>query len=165
MVIFNPLQFDFNERSIKTIFHNKILNQLALDQEIKLEIENDYQKMLTKLVDYISDNNEIDFCYQEEAKFKDLLKLINLSVNQAKCSSIFEKVQLLIDTLNEIVGECLLIFTNLNILLTAEEYQFVVEQINLNNQTALIIESSQDEIEKISHFHLDDDFYFFDNRL
>ena len=165
LTIFNPLEFDFDERNIKTILYNKIINQLILDQEIKLEIENHYQRLLNEIVAYIDDNNDFDFCYQEKMSLKDLLKLINLSINQAKCSSIFEKTQLLIDTLNEVSNDRLLIFTNLNIMLTAEEYRYIVDQISLNNQTVLVIESNQDEIKAISHIYLDEDFYLFDNRL
>lgn len=165
ITIFNPLAFDFDERSMKTLFHNKILKQLSLEIDQKQELENDYRCLVHKLMEVVDRNNDLDLLYSDELNYKDLFKAINLSINQTTQTSIFEKVQLLIQTLNELSTEKLLIFTHLNILLSNQEYLYMMEQIDLNNQTVLIIESSQYGLEGIPHYYLDDDFFLSKNML
>lgn len=163
LTIFNPLQFDFDERSLKTMLYNKILTTLNVEQTIKQDIAESYQSLVNKVMSYVYENEEIDVAFRDEIEMKELFKLIGLSINQERMTSIFEKVCMVIDTLNELASEKLLIFTNLNILLTREEYQAIVEQINLNNLTVLIIESNQYHLEEISHWYLDEDFFLSKN--
>lgn len=165
ITIFNPLSFDFDERSIKTLFHNKIMKQLSLEIDRKQEVENDYRQLIHKLMQTVDENNDLDLLYNDELDYKALFKMMNLSINQTTQTSIFEKVQLLIHNLNELSGEKLLIFTHLNILLSTQEYLYLMEQVDLNNQTVLIIESSQYGLQKIPHYYLDDDFFLQKNML
>lgn len=159
MTILNPLQFDLNDRSMKTVVYNMIINQINIDQEVKESIELCYQNIVKKIMGYLYENDDIDFIFQDAVDMKDLLKLIGLSVNQEKASGIFEKIQMLIDVLNEIANEKLLVFTNINTFLTDEEYAFVVEQINMNSQTVLLIENSRRHLDGFSYYCLDNDFY------
>lgn len=157
--IFNPLSFDFDERSIKTLLYNRLIKQIGQEIDIKQEIEHDYRKLIYKLIQVIDENNDLELLYDDELNVKDIFKVIGLSIDQKTQTSIFEKVQLLINTLNELVDEKLLIFTNLNILITNQQYQYVMEQIDLNNQTVLLIESSQYTLENIPYYYLDSDFF------
>lgn len=157
--IFNPLSFDFDERSIKTLLYNRLITQIGHEVEKKQEIEHEYRQMIQKLIQVIDENNDLDLMYNDELSYKELFKTIRLSIDQKTQTSIFEKIQLLINTLNELAGEKLLIFTHLNILLTNQEYKYVMEQIDLNNQTVLIIESSQYILKDIPHCYLDSDFF------
>lgn len=157
--IFNPLSFDFDERSIKTLLYNRLITQISHEVDKKQEIEHDYRNLLHKLVQVIDENNDLDLMYNDELNYKEIFKAIHLSIDQKTQTSIFEKIQLLINTLNELADEKLLIFTHLNILLTNQEYRYVMEQIDLNNQTVLIIESSQYILENIPHYYLDSDFF------
>ncbi|MGX7154358.1 type II-A CRISPR-associated protein Csn2 [Enterococcus rivorum] len=157
--IFNPLSFDFDERSIKTLLYNRLITQIGYEIDKKHEIEHDYRNMIYKLIQVIDENNDLDLMYKDELNYKELFKMIGLSIDQKMQTSIFEKIQLLINTLNDLAGEKLLIFTHLNILLTNQEYKYIMEQIDLNNQTVLIIESSQYILENIPHYYLDSDFF------
>ncbi|MDH6365212.1 CRISPR-associated protein Csn2 [Enterococcus sp. PF1-24] len=159
VTIFHPLAFDFNEKSIKTLFYNRIINQINMEVEEKQSLENNFRSLVNQLVELVDENNNLDVAYNDDLDFKNFFKSIDLSINQTIQSSIFEKIQLIINILDELAAEKLLIFTNLNIFLSNQEYLYMMEQINLNNQTVLIIESSRYTLENIPYYYLDTDFF------
>ncbi|NLA70398.1 MAG: type II-A CRISPR-associated protein Csn2 [Clostridiales bacterium] len=159
ITVFNPLLFDFEERKLKTIVTNYILDKINIDQSFKESIESKYIELHTLLMKYLEDNCEVDFFSNDSVDVKDILKLVGITINQDSAVNCYEKVKLIVETLNEIAWDKLLIFTNLNMLMSEESYKAILELINLNSQTVLIIEGNDRYLSGESYYSLDSDFY------
>lgn len=165
LTIFNPLQFDFDDKSVKNLIYTYIIEQINMDIDFKQNLENQYQHMVSDLSEYLMNNIDIDLLCNNTVDIKDILKLAGISVNIENVTCVFDKIQLLLEVLKEIMENKLLIFINLNTMLTKEEYKLIVEQIDLNKQTVLLIEGNLEHLEEYSYFCLDNDFYLYQNML
>lgn len=159
ITILNPLLFDFDNRNIKTLLYNHIMENINLDTVFKSKMEEQYRNIISSVEKFFMENIDVDFSFQHEIDIKELLKFVGLNVNQESENSFFDKVQSIINLLNEIAENRLLIFANLNVFLTKEEYLFIVEQIKLNSQMVLLMEGSENNLETIPHYLLDNDFF------
>lgn len=165
ITIFNPLLFDFNDRNMKSLLYEKLLGDLNKEVQIKHAIEQKYTFLVNQLTEFFEQNNDLNLKYSDEINYKDFLKFTGVSINQTEFTSIFERVQNIIHYLTELGNRKLVIFTHLNLFLTAEEYGYVVEQINLNNQTVLLIENSCHNLTRIPYYVLDSDFFLSENMV
>lgn len=158
MVISNPMEYCLDDANIKGKLYSYIDKQLVVDQEIKSEIMNSYATLSAKVSDYVDQVLDAEIVYADEISIKNILKAMELSFEQGGVDSIFSKVQLFLNIIKEIAGDCIVIFLGLSGMLTSAEYELVLESIRLNDQTVLMLENDIYNLKELSYYYFDNDF-------
>ena len=163
ITIHHPLLFDLNSVTLKKKLFQRIVLMLDLDE--KLEIERIYHELTQYLNHKILENLEIPMEMSESCKLEDIFKLLKITISDSS-ASIFEKSQLILSLLKEFSIPNLIIFVGLGSLITQEEFHFMIEAVNLNQQQVLFLENRPlESLKNIKHIHLDSDFVSWEKML
>lgn len=163
VTIYHPLLFDLNSASLKKKLFQRITMMLDLDE--KLEVERIYNELTQYLNHKIFENLEIKVDISESCKLEDVFKLLKIAISDSS-TSIFEKSQLILNLLKEFSTPNLVIFVGLGSLITREEFLFMIETINLNQQKVLFLENRPlENLKNIKQIHLDTDLVSWEKML
>lgn len=141
-VIQNPLSFDFDSLSLKKQLFSRIIETIDMDEREKIEMT--YAELVRYFNVQIFDDIEIDVSISEGYKLEDLFKLLKIKILD-ETSSIFERTQLILNVLHELGHHELIIFCGLGNWLSLEQYQLLIENVNLNQQQVLFLENKKIE--------------------
>ncbi|MEG0919732.1 MAG: type II-A CRISPR-associated protein Csn2 [Anaerovoracaceae bacterium] len=159
MYIHDILSFNFEDRKVKTSLYNYFASIMNQDQSIKETIEESYENMIKRIIMFLNENCDLEISWKEKIDVIEILKFVGITIDEYQITNVFEKTQMVLNLLNEIMRGNIIFFVNLSTMTTNEEYSFILEQIELNNQTVVLIESTENNLEKKSHYCLDYDFY------
>ena len=163
VTVHHPLLFDFNSASLKKKLFQRIT--MMLDTDEKLEIEKIYNELTQYLNHKIFENLEIKVDISESCKLEDVFKLLKITISDSS-TSIFEKSQLILNLLKEFSTPHLIIFVGLGSLITLEEFGFMIETVNLNQQQVLFLENRPlENLKNIKQIHLDIDLVSWEKML
>lgn len=148
------LSFDGNSTSIQKLIYSDLENQINQKIELECSIENIINQ-LTMLIEEEMLNHELPLSNCEIC-IKDVFKILEIKINLAE-KTIFEKCLMVIEIFNYLPKKKILIFNNLTSYLSANELNELIEHIELNDVSCLILESRKTLCE--NQFVLDEDYF------
>ncbi|GAB2025884.1 type II-A CRISPR-associated protein Csn2 [Lactovum odontotermitis] len=156
-VIQNPLTFDFNTAAFKKLLFSRIIATLDMDERQK--IESTYNELVQYFNQQVFEDIEIEVSISEAYKLEELFKLLKINILD-NSSSIFDKTQLILNVFHELSNKELFVFCGLGTMLTAEEFNLIIETATLNQQNVLFLENHEvEKLVKIKQFCVDKDYF------
>lgn len=160
IVILSPLEFELGSRQFSKSLQDKILNDFNHSIDLKSEVETAYAKLLDKIFDFMMINMDVSIAYDDDFSVENILKKIKLSVGGGDGGDFLGVVQNILKTLKNLTSDKLIVFADLSAYLSPLEYEFIIEQVRLDDQKILLIESNA-SLGKIPRYELDEDWTLF----
>ena len=160
LVAQNPLAFNFAESAFAKALAKKFVASFDLDEKIALEQR--FEDLRAVLAEKALDEFGFPVALAEDFSFADLLKFMKIRVLDDS-ATVFEKCQNLVAVAQDLAHDDLLILCGFANYLTPKQFASLVEEINLDGQTALFLENAEiDARLDAKIFQLDADFCFWE---
>lgn len=157
-------RFELNERKILNTLYTRMEELIKDSIEDYVEIKNLYDS-LTRKIDLLLEEFEIETLYNNEPIFQDLLKMIGLKIYPGDNFSFTEKTFKILDLNRELLGNKLIIFINSKAYFTNEELEEIIKYGNYNKDYILFLESiGGDKILGETSYIIDNDYCEFIER-
>lgn len=151
-------RFELNERKILNTLYTRMEELIKDSIEDYVEIKNLYDS-LTRKIDLLLEEFEIETLYNNEPIFQDLLKMIGLKIYPGDNFSFTEKTFKILDLNRELLGNKLIIFINSKAYFTNEELEEIIKYGNYNKDYILFLESiGGDKILGETSYIIDNDY-------
>jgi CRISPR type II-A-associated protein Csn2 len=159
--VMHPLTFDFSENAVKKGLLKKLKGEWILAEE-RDALEREYAGFISNFFRYIRSVYDLDVMIEEDFSLEALFKLLKVEISTEGVCSTFETAEMILDLWLEVGSPKLIIFCGLDNYLNNECYENLLEKMELNQQSALLLENNWQKNISGCGWVLDEDFEVFE---